>query len=268
MMQKILIIFISVILLFLVLGCGHKINKQELGPDEYFEYAKKKYDEGKYFDAITEFTVIVLKFSGHPVVDDAQYYLAESHFKQKEYLLAISEYQKLINEYPQSPYYVLAQFKIGMSYYKMSLRPELDQDLTKKALRQFQTFIEEHPDHELRPSAEKYIKELREKLAVKKMLAATTYRKMGIYDAAVVYYDIVINDYYDTKEIVDAYYWKGVCLNKMGKKQEAQNTLLILMEKFPHNKYRSEVKKLLEEIDKDLQEQNTKQAEVNETLKN
>ncbi len=261
MSQKLILLGLITTFLFFT-GCGHKINKQNLGPDEYFEYAKKKFDEGHYFDAITEFTVIVLKFSGHPVVDDAQYYLAESHFKQKEYLIAISEYQKLINDYPQSPYTVLAQFKIGMAYYKLSLRPELDQEYTKKAIRQFQTFVEEHPDHELRPNAEKFIAKLREKLAAKKMLAATTYRKMGVYDAAVVYYDIIISDYYDTSPAAEAYFWKGECLYKLEKYREAQNSFTVYLEKFPKDKHVLQAKKRVEEIDKILKKNPGKQAEA------
>ena len=149
MLQRTLFIILCTMLMMLLAGCGKSVNKRNLGPDEYFEYAKDKFDRGKYIDSSTEFSVIVLKFSGNPVVDDAQYYLAESHFKQKEYLIAVSEYQKVISDYPQSSYAPIAQFKIGYSFYKMSFRPALDQDYTKKAIRQFQNYIDENPSHDL-----------------------------------------------------------------------------------------------------------------------
>lgn len=246
-------------------ACSSKINKQNLGPDEYFEYAKKKFDKGNYFDAVTEFTVITLKYSANPVVDDAQYYLAESHYKQKEYLVAISEYQKLIRDYPQSPYNILSQFKIGMAYFELSLRPELDQEYTKKAIRQFQTFIEENPEHELRENAEKYIQELREKLAEKKFLAATTYRKMGIYDGATIYYDIIIQEYYDTKPAANAYFWKADCLYKLKKFTDAQTAYSIFIEKFPEHKKVAEAKQRLGKLLEELKSQTPESASLKES---
>lgn len=243
-----LFLLTGLILGMLLPGCSKRVHKQTLSADEYFEYAKKKFDKGDYLDAITEFNVIVLRFSGNPVVDDAQYYLAESHFKQGEYLIAISEYQKLVNDYPTSPYAVLAQFKIGMSYYKLSPRPELDQENAKRAVRMFQIFIEEYPDHELTPNAQKFINDLREKLAHKKMIAATTYRKMGEFESARIYYDIILEDYYDTPQAVSALYWKGECLYKLKNYPEAQNAFAAFVEKYPGHRFASQAKKRIAKL--------------------
>lgn len=265
LIERVLAVGMLLVMLALT-GCGEHINKQALGPDEYFEYAKKKFDDGDYFKAATEFTVIVLKFSGNPVVDDAQYYLAESHFKQNEYLVAISEYQKLINDYPRSPYQVLAQFKIGYCYYKMSLRPSLDQENTTKAIRQFQTFIEENPDHELKADAQNLIQELRERLSKKLMIGATTYRKMGIFDAAVVYFDIILSEYYDTSFAPAALFWKGECLYKMKKYTESQTALTVYVEKYPKGKWRDRARERISKISDLLKaEEVIQQTELNKT---
>jgi len=240
--------FIFLLFSMSIWNCGRKANTDAFGPDEYFEYAKKEFDKGKYLKAITDFTIIVLKFSGDPVVDDAQYYLAESHFRQEEYLIAISEYQRLINDYPESDYVPLAQFKKGLSYYDMSSRAELDQENTQKAIREFQGFIEDHPKHELTENAEKYITELRSKLAKKKLIAATTYRKMGIYDSAIIYYDIILEDYYDTPSAIEALYWKGECLYKLEKYSESRSILSAFIEKYPNNGHTEKAKGRVEEI--------------------
>lgn len=241
-------VFSLILLVALVSGCGRKVNTDAFGPDEYFEYAKKLFDNGKYVKSITEFTIIVLKFSGDPVVDDAQYYLAESHFKMDEYLIAISEYQKLINDYPESPYVPLAQFKKGLSYYEMSSRAELDQEYTRRAIREFQSFIEEYSGHELRENAEKFITELRTKLAKKKMIAANTYRKMGIYDSAIIYYDIVLEDFYDTPQAKEALYWKAECLYKLKKYNDARVTFSAYVERYPQHKNVSKARERIEAI--------------------
>lgn len=251
-MKRSILICISLLLLVLIIGCGKKIKKETLGADEYFEFAKKEFDDGKYIKAITDFTIIVLKFSGDPVIDDAQYYLAESHFKQDEYLIAVSEYQKLINDYPESQYVSLAQFKKGLAYYKLSSRAELDQEFTIKAIKEFQSFLEEYPDHELEENAEKYIQELRFKLAKKKMIAATTYRKMSVFDSAIIYYDIILEEYYDSPQAVDALFYKAECLYKIKKYTEARVTFSAFIEKYPKNKFTQKAKERVEEITETL----------------
>lgn len=252
-------------LFLLLFSCGRHIQKQDLSADEYFEYAKKKFDRGRYYDAMTEFNIIVLKFSGNPVVDDAQYYLAEAHFKQKEYLIAVSEYGKLIKDYPTSPYALLAQFKIGMSYYEMSLRPELDQEYTLKSIKSFQTFIEEHPDHELKENAGKFIAEMREKLAKKKMIAANTYQKMGIYDSAEIYYSIVVDEYYDTPFVAVAMYRQAECLYKQKKYVEAQAAFTLFLEKYPKHGLASRAKRRIKKISGILEKlESDKNAQANE----
>jgi outer membrane protein assembly factor BamD len=230
------------------------VKTENFGPDEYFEYAKGLFDKGKYFKAQTELTVIVLKYSGDPVVDDAQYYLAESHFKQKEFIIAVSEYQKLINDYPESPYVSLSQFKKAMSYQNMSSRAELDQVYTKKAIKEFQNFIEEYPKHELKENAEKYINDLREKLALKIIMSATTYRKMGIYDSAIIYYDIILEDYYDTAQAEKALFWKGMCYYGLKKYIEARVAFSTFIEKYPKHRYSRKAKKTVEKITDKLSE--------------
>lgn len=231
-----------------LLSCGENINKQNLNPEEYFAYAKKKFDHHKYFSAATEFTVIVLKFSANPIVDDAQFYLAESRFHMKEYLVAISEYQRLITDYPESPYIPEAKYKIGLCYFHMSSRPELDQEYTQKAIRAFQDFIEEYPKSKFRPEAEKFISRMRQKLAIKKMLAADTYRKMGVYDSAIIYYDIILQNYYDVPLAGDAMFWKAECQYKIKEYEKARSTFSAFISKYPSNQHVSKAKKRIKEI--------------------
>jgi outer membrane protein assembly factor BamD len=236
----------------LLFSCGGKVNKEELDADVYFEYAKSLFDRGKYLDAITEFTVITLKFSGSPVIDDAQFFLAESHFMNEEYLIAGSEYQKVINDYPESPYVQECFYKIGLSFYRLSQRPELDQEYTLKALRQFQIFIEAYPDSELRSEADQRLFELRSKMAKKQLLGGNVYRKMGIYDSAIIYYNILLEKYYDTPAAEKAMYWKAMCLFKLKEYQDALTQFTVFVEKYPDSKYRDNAKSKISDIQDEM----------------
>ncbi|MBN2364585.1 MAG: outer membrane protein assembly factor BamD [Calditrichaeota bacterium] len=233
-----------------ILSCGKKVPKETFTAEKYFEYAKNLFDKEKYLDAITEFTVITLKFSGNPLVDDAQFYLAESHYMNEEYLIAVAEYQKLVNDYPESPYVPEAFYKVGMSFLNLSQRPELDQEYTLKSLRQFQNFIEAYPDSEYRQKAEERILELRSKLARKQLLGANVYRKMGIYDSAIIYYNILLEKYYDTPTAEEALFWKAECQYKLKLYEEALTSFTIFVEKYPESSFVGEAKTRISKIQK------------------
>ena len=243
---KLLIFFMFVVIL--LTACSHKINKEEMDAQAYFEYAKSLFDKGKYYNAINEFTVITLKFSADPIVDDAQFYLAESHFMYKEYLIAIAEYQKLIEDFPESPYVEEAFYKIGLSYSKLSLRAELDQEYTFQAIRQFQNFLEAYPGSKFRKEAEQKMAELRNKLAQKKLLGGDVYRKMGYLNSALIYYDIVLQEYYDTPAAESALFWKAECEYKLKKMENALTSYTVFLEKYPSSKWASRAKERISEI--------------------
>ena len=246
----------------LLVSCGHKVKRSELNADEYFAYAKSLLDRGKCFSAITEFTAMTLKYAGDPIMDDAQFYLAESYFCNKEYLIAVSEYQKLTNDFPNSPYVQEAFYKIGLSYYKLSLRPELDQEYTDLALRQFQNFIEAFPNSKFRQQAEEKIFELRTKKAKKLLLGGDTYRKMGIYDSAIIYYDILLEKYYDTPPAEMALFWKAECQYRLKKYNEAITTFTVFTEKFKKSKrYRAAINRIkkIQGILNEIEASNSKQ---------
>ncbi len=263
MKRKSMKIGLSVFLLLLIfIGCGPKINKAQLDDEAYFEYAKSLFDRGKYLNAITEFTVIVLKFSGSPVVDDAQFYLAESNFKLGDYLIAISEYEKLMNSYPESPYVEEAFYKIGLCYMKLSQRPELDQEYTYQALRYFQNFIEGYSDSKFRKEAEENIFKLRTKLARKQLLGGDIYRKMGIYESAIIYYDILLERYYDTPVAEKALFWKAECQYKLKKYDESMSNFSAFIEKYPESKLVVRAKERISELQTKINKQNMTRAEA------
>jgi outer membrane protein assembly factor BamD len=185
-------------------SCAGNKPQPDWTASQYFQYAKEKFDGEDYYEASNEFTVIVLRYAGSTVADSAQLYLGDCHFNMEEYIIAAAEYEKLINYMGRSPLVPDAQFKLGESYFQLSPRPPLDQNYTEKAIRAFQNFIEDNPTNELKEKAEKRITECREKLAKKQYSNAENYRKMREYDAAIIYYSIVTDEYYDTALADDA----------------------------------------------------------------
>ena len=234
---------IALLLLGLFLWqCAGTKPQPDWTAEQYFHYAKKLFEKEKYFDASNEFTVIVLRYPGSAVADSAQYYLAESQFKMDEYLIAASEYEKLINNMSRSPLVPMAQFKLAESYYHLSPRPSLDQKYTLMAIRAYQTFIEDYPNHKLREKAEKRIAELRDKLALKEYKNAEIYRKMRKYRSALIYYDQVLEKYYDSSWADDAMVGKIRTYMEMEDYDNAEKEIEKFFAQFPTSKLTDKVK--------------------------
>jgi outer membrane protein assembly factor BamD len=74
-----------------------------------------------------------------------------------------------------------------------------------KAITEIQQFLDDFPNSEFSLEADKLIKELRLRLAQKNMESGYLYVKLKAYDSAIKSFEVVVNDYYDTKFIEDAH---------------------------------------------------------------
>ena len=79
---------------------------------------------------------------------------------------------------------------------------------THQAIAEFKNFLELYPTDKNAPLAETKIKELRSKLALKEIKSAELYSTMDDYKAATLYYDNIVNEYFDTEYADDALYGK------------------------------------------------------------
>ena len=246
--SKCLVVFVG---MFAIVGC-HKttVNMREMSPEDQYNHAKAIFDKRDFYKAKMQLLVAVLNNPGHRIIEQAQFYLAESYFHLKEYDSAIEEYEKLIRSLPQSPFVDDARYQVGMCYYKMSPGYALDQDNTWKAISQFQYFLEEFPDSDLRPEVEKRMGECRTKLAKKVYKTGELYRKMGYFRAAVLSFNTVLESYYDTEWADDAMYWKGVCHMKMREWENGETVLTEFLQKYPDKPLFRKVEQLLRDIQK------------------
>lgn len=244
-MKKILLLLGLIVLL---MSCAGNKPKANWTATQYYEYAKKIFNDEDYLDASNQFTVIVLRYPGSSIADSAQYYLAESQFKMKEYLVAASEYEKLITNYSRSPMVPKAQYKLADCYFELSPRAPLDQEYTEKAIRALQSFIEDYPTDKLRTDAGKKLSILRDKLAKKKYLSAEVYRKMRKYRAALIYYNEVLDKYYDSSWADDAMAGKIETFVEEEEFIKARNEIDKFKQQFPASKLLKDVDELAAEI--------------------
>lgn len=256
-MRKSIFIAIVSTLLFcaaFTVSCGKRSRSAGPSAEESFRRAMDKFERGKYLDASDELTLITLNYSGSSIIDSAQYFLGEAHFRMKEYYIAASEYQRLIDQFPSSPLVDDAKYKVGLSYYKLSPNYQLDQENTVKAIKEFQEFTEFFPESELVPSVLKTIMEARVKLAKKTYRNGVLYFKMRDFESAIVYFDDVLNNYYDTIYAPQAMFDKGKSYARMKKYDDAENTYRKLLEKYPNSPAAGQARHSLESLRADIED--------------
>ncbi len=252
---KYLTVLIPLILISQILvSCGGKARKTGPTAEESFRHAMDKFNRGKYLDASEELTLVTLNFSGSSLIDSAQFYLGESHFRMKEYIVAADEFGRLIDQYPSSPLVDNAKYKIGLSYYLLSPNYQLDQEYTRKALKEFQEFTEMFPESDLVPSVLEKIMEARSKLARKAYRSGALYYRMHDYEAAIVYFDDVLDNFYDTEFAPMSMLKKGECYAKMKRFEEAGETLTKLLERYPDSPSAKTAKQSLKSLELDFEE--------------
>jgi len=236
-------------------GCGSSKPQATLTPEERFAKAKALFDNEDYLEAINEFTVITLQYQGSSFAPDAQYYLGECRFQRGEFLLAAYEYSVLKRSFPANQRVADAQYKLALCYYNLAPKSSLDQQYTRKAIDEFQSFIEYYPAHALAADADQKIKELNGRLAKKQYDSARLYARMAYYRAALASYDVVIEKYHDTEYAPLSYLGKAEILMARDRYTDASAEIERFLERFPNSVLRGRAEDLKRTIEKELAKQ-------------
>lgn len=186
-------------LIIILSSCSSTKDLSKLSANEKFEKAKSLYYNKDYDEAVSIFQSIILDYPGREIIDSTQYFLAMCRYKKEEFLIASYEFSKLIQNMPLSSLVPEAQFMLADCYYRLSPPMPLDQKYTKKAIEEFQAFLDFYPQHKLVPEASQKISKLIDKLAYKDYNSAYIYEKLENYNAAIFFYTQIIENYHDTK---------------------------------------------------------------------
>ncbi len=237
-----------------------------------FEKAKSQFEDENWSDAARSFETVISIGRGTDIGQEAQFLLAESYFNNRRYLIAASEYERYASFYPRSERREKVDYKAGLSYYQMSPRYRLDQTYTRTAIENFRLFNSRYPNSERRSDVNEYITEMREKLARKQYTAAEFYMRTNRYNAAAVYFDLVIDDYPETewaeKALVDQiqayilYADNSVRARQKERYEKAVESYDKYMQLFPRGENRSRAEDLFDEASTKISEIERREAQA------
>ncbi|MBD3344539.1 MAG: outer membrane protein assembly factor BamD [Chitinivibrionales bacterium] len=231
-------------------GAEAKKIKEAYNCSERFEKVKKKFEKGKYGDVKNICDDIRLNCHGHNVMDSVIYYLAKAQMLTKNPDEAKVEFQQIVRDYPNSPFAEEARFRIGQCSLLDSKSFERDQATTKEAIRELRRFVISYPQSPFADSAKVYYSQAIEKLAKKEFSNARFYEKIDEYEAAVVYYKVLINEFPESKYVPEAKLNMVEDLMKVNRETEAQAILEDLLNSEIGNEIRGKAEALKERLGK------------------
>jgi outer membrane protein assembly factor BamD len=176
-----------------------------LTADEQYARAVARFEDGDYAEAITDLQAFAFNYPQDPRVMDARWLMARSYLESEDWATAAQELLNFQRDFPREGRAADALFQAGVAYQRMSLRPELDQRDTERAINVYDRVLREYPASDVAAEARERRSQLRSKLAEKAYLNGEFYFENEAYEAAETYLFDLIATYPDTPWIAPAY---------------------------------------------------------------
>jgi outer membrane protein assembly factor BamD len=217
-------------------------------PQDQLRMAKLRYEQNDYTEAIALLTGYIQYHADAPDLDEAHFLLGMTHVHRKEWPLAAGEFVTVTSDYPDSPRLPDAHYWLGLSYWRQARPAVYDQDPTRRALAQWQRFLNLYPDHPKAAEARALQLEGRARLAEKSVRNGKLYLVLKQYKPALVYFDEVLRDYADTRWVDWARVGRGEALRGQGKTAEARAALDAALPGLKDAEARERARELLEKL--------------------
>jgi outer membrane protein assembly factor BamD len=242
---------VSALLLCLFISCGTRQVLTPLDPEDEFERAMSFFENKKYDTAVQAFERILFYHPSSEYVDDAQYWLGRTYYEKTDYTQAIAEFDYLIQNFSSSVFLEKAYLYRAKSYLLKAPGYEKDPTEIENAISLFDQFLTRFPNSKYTDEIRDLILSARNRLAKKEVENGKTYLKLSKYDAALLYFDFVMQNYPETEACKEAKYRTAILLyEKKGRTEEA---LKLLHELVEEKNWKEKAEKKIGEIEKDSQ---------------
>jgi outer membrane protein assembly factor BamD len=176
-------------------GCGGASPTTAASAEEAFARGTAAMQARRHDRAAEHFRVALDFGRATPVARDAQLGLAQAFLADEQYLLAGQEFTRFIEFYGDDPRVEEAEFQRAMAYFRLSPHYELDQTDTERAIEYIRSYLARYPESPRAGQAATMMDELREKLARKRFESARLYERRDLFEAAVLTYRSVLEDF-------------------------------------------------------------------------
>ena len=178
--------------------------------DSKYEAAFMYFNSGKYVKSAALFESLSILTDGTERDDTVKYYWGLSNYKAKDYYTADANFESFVESYPRSPFASEARYLRLDCLFRQTLRYELDQTPTYKALSAISEYLVEFPSSSHVQTCRDMLVDLNERLDRKAYEAAKLYYKMEDYLAARVAFRNVLKDDSDNIYREDILYYIAI----------------------------------------------------------
>lgn len=157
------------------------------------------YERGDYDKASFLFEELQAAYRGDDRARTILYHYAYSKYEGGLYVVASYYFENYTQLYPNDEKTPECLFMVGYCAYLESAPYYLDQEFTRKAITQLQLFVNTYPYADQVSRANVLMAQLRERLARKEFENARLYYLIQNYKAAVTSFEVMIQEYPDSK---------------------------------------------------------------------
>ena len=189
-------IIIACFVLLAVCSCKSQfellLNSNDV--DAKYKAAFEYFNNKKYSKAASLFESLSVLTEGTEKDDTVKYYWGLSNYNGKDYYTAETNFEKFIEIYPRSSFAPEARYLRLDCLYMQTLRYELDQTPTYKAMNVISEYILDYPESDRLAACRDMLTDLNERLDRKAYEGAKLYYKMEDYLASRVAFRNVLKD--------------------------------------------------------------------------
>jgi len=234
------ILFISL----LASGCASDIDGKSAAEIDY-NTVKHKLDKGKY----TEANMLLADYgTNHPYSKytvQAELLRVFAAYKGGELILSEVLSKEFIERHPRHPDVDYAKYMNAMSHYRQSSPAENDQEQTMLAVKAFKRLLSEHPDSDYARDGGRRLQLLYTRLAGHELNVGKYYFDQGRYVAAANRFQVILEKYQTTRPIEEGLYYLAASYAKLGIKDNARQTAILLKHNYPDSEWSRKAEQFL-----------------------
>lgn len=211
-------------------ACGGGASRyQGMEPEAIFQLAVTEFEEGDHGNAIEALDRLLLSHGDWDRVPEARLMLGDVYFDRGDFLTARAEYQRFLDRYAGHAGAADAALGACRSLAELAPTPQRDQSYTVEAISACRNVVVDYAGRDQSSEAARISNELRHTLAEKELLNGHFYFRRRLWDAAIKYYEFVIDLYPDSEFVPDALlgvYWSNLEIGYDDLAEEARDRLL------------------------------------------
>jgi len=252
-MIKATVFLFSLTIMLPIISCSEKETIIEEGltetPEQLYVIAKLDLDAELYEEAKLKFENINFKFPLSNEGIQSLMMIAFIEYVQLNYDEAIYKFDRIIKKYPSHKNIDYAYYMRAMCYFEQIKHESLDGKNNQEAMENFNQIINRFPESKYARDSQQKIIFVKENIAAKHMDIALFYLNQKKYLAALNRYNIVINEYSQSKFTPEALYREVEIYYTLGMMDDAKKTSAVIGYNYPKSKWYKYSYRLLKKTD-------------------